>query len=48
MGNEYLTPPSFDLDIAYKDSSEYYTIIFILSPGTDPIDEIKKIAGRKG
>ena len=48
MGTKFLNPPSFDLDLAYKESAEYYTIIFILSPGTDPIDEIKKSAMRKG
>ena len=44
LGNEFIESPPFDLIGAYDDSSNMTPIIFILSPGADPIIYLKAIA----
>jgi dynein heavy chain len=36
MGEQYVTPPKFDLTSAYNDSAPLTPIIFVLSSGADP------------
>ena len=48
MGKQFITPPTFNLEISYNDSKNSTPIIFILSPGTDPIAELQKLAKAKG
>jgi dynein heavy chain len=48
VGAEFITPPPFDLELSYKDSDMSTPIIFVLSPGVDPISEIRKLAQKKG
>lgn len=37
MGESFVNPPSFNLDISFKDSDINVPMIFILSSGVDPI-----------
>ena len=39
-GDKYTEPPAFDLASTFKDSSNLTPLVFILSPGTDPIGAI--------
>jgi len=48
MGSEFISPPEFNLDISFKDSSCLIPLIFILSSGMDPITEIDKLAAKTG
>ncbi|KAG5509441.1 hypothetical protein JKF63_06751 [Porcisia hertigi] len=53
LGQRYTIAPSFDLDEAFRDSTNMTPIIFILSPGADPTSlfinfaEERGFAGRK-
>lgn len=47
LGIEYLTPPPFDLPLVFKDSSNNVPLIFILSPGADPLNSLMKFAETK-
>ena len=48
LGTFFTEPPPFDLEGSYEDSSAQTPIIFITSPGADPIDYLLKHAGEKG
>ena len=48
LDESYCTPPPFDLDGAFGDSTSQSPIIFVLSPGADPIDYLLKLAKAKG
>jgi dynein heavy chain len=48
LGDSYTTPPPFDLEGAYNDSTSQTPIVFVLSPGADPIDYLLKLAKSKG
>ncbi|OMJ85003.1 hypothetical protein SteCoe_13780 [Stentor coeruleus] len=47
LGASFVSPPSFNLEQSFKDSSMKVPIVFILSPGVDPIIEIEKLAIKK-
>lgn len=47
MGQKYIEPPSFDLADTYKDSNCCSPLIFILSPGADPMSSLIKFAEDK-
>jgi dynein heavy chain len=47
LGPKYIQPPPFDLEKSFVDSDNKTPIIFVLSPGADPISELKKLAERK-
>lgn len=47
MGQKYIEPPSFDLADSYKDSNCCTPMIFILSPGTDPMSSLIKFSEDK-
>lgn len=47
MGQKYIEPPSFDLADSYKDSNCCTPLIFILSPGTDPMSNLIKFSEDK-
>ena len=48
LGHDFISPPPFNLDLSFKDSAATIPIIFILSPGVDPITEINKLAKNLG
>ncbi|KAG6610110.1 Dynein heavy chain [Phytophthora cinnamomi] len=44
MGEKFVKPPQFDLALSYSDSSVSSPLVFILSPGSDPISSVLKFA----
>jgi len=48
LGDKFTEAPPFDLAGAFDDSSAEVPIIFVLSPGADPIDYLLKLAEEKG
>ena len=44
MSKEFIEPPTFDLQACYFDSSNVSPLIFVLSSGTDPVADFKKLA----
>jgi dynein heavy chain, axonemal len=48
LGKRFIEPPAFDLEASYKDSKNHTPIIFVLSPGADPLIELKKLADKLG
>lgn len=44
MGQRYMEPPPFDLESAYRDSSNVIPLVFILSAGSDPMARLLKFA----
>merc|ERR1719230_2220080 len=48
MGTKYIEPPPFNLEDCYADSSPLSPLIFVLSPGQDPMTELLKFADARG
>jgi len=48
LGKDFVEPPSFSIYKSYKDSSNIIPLIFILSPGSDPINDINNFAIEQG
>ena len=44
MGMKFVTPPPFDLSKSYTDSNCLIPLIFILSPGSDPMSSLTNFA----
>ena len=44
LGEKFVKPPPFDLKDCYEDSSSSIPLIFILSPGSDPMTTVLKFA----
>lgn len=48
MGPQYTEPPTFDLSLCYEDSNFFSPLIFMLSPGADPMAGLYRFAEEKG
>lgn len=48
MGQAYLEPPQFNLEESYNDSYNCSPLVFILSPGADPMAGLIRFASDKG
>ncbi|KAJ3371981.1 Dynein heavy chain 7, axonemal [Kappamyces sp. JEL0680] len=48
MGKRFVEPPPFDLASSYADSNPTSPLIFVLSPGADPMTELLRFAESKG
>jgi dynein heavy chain len=47
IGQYYISPPAFDLGLVYGDSKNITPLIFVLSPGSDPMNGLQKFAQTK-
>jgi dynein heavy chain len=47
LGKAFVTPPPFNLAKSFSDSTNKTPIIFVLSPGADPMSELQKLAEQK-
>ncbi|XP_046961667.1 dynein axonemal heavy chain 12 [Vanessa cardui] len=48
MGQKYITPPPFDIGKSFGDSNCLAPLIFILSPGSDPMGALIKYCDKMG
>ena len=48
LGQQYIEPPPFSLEDCYADSSNVSPLVFVLSPGQDPMAQLLKFAEQKG
>lgn len=47
LGKNYTLPPPFDLAKSFSDSTNKTPVIFVLSPGADPMTELQKLSEMK-
>jgi len=48
MGKKFIEIPQFDLDLCFRDSSCDSPLVFVLTPGADPMTALMKLADEKG
>jgi dynein heavy chain len=44
LGKEFIIPPTFDIGKCFKDSTCVTPLIFLLSPGSDPVTDFLRFA----
>lgn len=47
LGVEFVQPPPFELPLIYKDSASVIPLVFVLSPGSDPMNALTKFGDVK-
>ena len=47
LGQKFVEPPTFELALSFKDSSYFTPLVFVLSPGADPMQTLFKFAEGK-
>ena len=47
IGGKFVEPPTFDIAKSYGDSLNTTPLIFILSPGTDPVSDVIRFAEQR-
>ncbi|CAM9556184.1 unnamed protein product [Bubo scandiacus] len=48
MSEKYVQPPVISFEAIFEQSSPYSPVVFILSPGSDPVSDLMKLAERMG
>lgn len=48
IGHKFIEPPPFDMKQCFEDSRCYTPLIFVLTPGADPMTELLKLAEEMG
>ncbi|KAM6297937.1 dynein axonemal heavy chain 10 [Aegotheles albertisi] len=48
MGEKYVQPPVISFEAIFEQSSPCSPVVFILSPGSDPVSDLMKLAERTG
>lgn len=48
LGEKYVNPPPFDIQKSYGDSTCLNPLIFVLSPGSDPVASLLQFADKMG
>ena len=47
LGDRFISPPPFNLEAIYKDSTNLSPLVFVLSPGADPLNSLIKEGERR-
>lgn len=48
MTKDFVDPPTFNLGACFGDSSNIAPLVFVLSPGTDPVADLRKFGEETG
>jgi len=48
MNKDFVDPPTFNLQACFDDSSNISPLVFVLSPGTDPVADLRKFGDETG
>ena len=48
MGEQYLKPPTLEMDKIYLQANEKTPVLFIISPGADPYAMVERLAIERG
>ncbi|KAJ9437970.1 Dynein-1-beta heavy chain [Diplonema papillatum] len=48
LDKKFVEPPAFNLTNVYRDSAAVLPLVFVLSPGVDPMDQLRALADKQG